>query len=215
MVAARKKNAAQIMSTESVTADPSIGLGLLRMMCLPTDMAEIPTNCADNLEHMFASIVKAGQAAVGLRDTIAENYQRHERWKARAMKAEDRLERQGVEEANLEDDRNVAILVADMRTAILDMRRDFEQYKAETEAKHKKELTEVDASGFAQGEAAAEARMKAQLMDFCEDVHKGSYIKGWLAQGAASASGSTAEEPEVSPFVAPAFTPPDKPHWQE
>ena len=144
-----------------------------------------------------------------------ENYQRHERWKARAMKAEDRLERQGVEEADLEDDRNVAILVADMRTTILDMRRDFEQYKIDTEGQHKKDLTEADASGFAQGEAAAEARMKAQLMDFCEAVHRDSYVKGWLARGAASASGSTVEEPEVPPFVAPAFTPPEKPHWQE
>ena len=94
------------------------------------------------------------------------------------MKVEDRLERQGVEEADLEDDRNVAVLVADMRTTILDMRRDFEQYKVETEAKHKKELTDVDASGFAQGEAAAEVRMKAQLMDFCESIHRDSYMKG-------------------------------------
>ena len=95
------------------------------------------------------------------------------------------------------------------------MRYDFDKHRTETEAKHKKDLTESDASGFAQGEAAAEARIKAQLMDFCEAVHRDSYIKGWLARGAASASGSSVEEPEVPPFEAPTFTPPDKPHWQE
>ena len=74
-VEAQSRYNSSILNIESVSEDPTIALGLLKMLCLPVDMAELPTDSSENLSHMFASISRVGQDAIGVRDLLFKSFQ--------------------------------------------------------------------------------------------------------------------------------------------
>ena len=88
VVAARRRDHTPILNTDSISEDSNVGLGMLKMMCLPADMDAIPSDYVEAMNHMFTSMARAGQAAVGVRDLLAKHFQLTMRWEARARRAE-------------------------------------------------------------------------------------------------------------------------------
>ena len=159
-------------------------------------------------------MARAGQAAVGVRDFLAKHFQLTQLWEARARRAESRLEAANIPGAQTEDDKDIAKIIANLHVRLAEQKAAAERATHVLKKRHKRELSEVDASAYSQGTAAAEDRLSAQLEDLQEIIHRDNFLKGWAARGSASAEEASAQTPVVPSFVMPEFTPPDKPHWR-
>ena len=177
-------------------------------------MDAIPSDYVEAMNHMFTSMARAGQAAVGVRDLLAKHFQLTMRWEARARRAESRLEAANIPGSQTEDDKDITKIIANLHVRLSEQKAAARRATHVLNKRHKKELSEVDASAYSQGTAAAEDRLNAQLEDLQEIIHRDSFFKGWEARGSVPSEGASAQTPVVPSFVMPEFTPPDKPHWR-
>ena len=135
-------------------------------------------------------------------------------WEARARRAEARLAAANIPGAQTEDDKDLAKIIANLHVRLAEQKAAARRATHVLKKRHKKELSEVDASAYSQGTAAAEDRLNAQLEDLQDIIYRDSFLKGWAARGSVPAEGASAQTPVVPSFVMPEFKPPDKPHWR-
>ena len=122
------------------------------------------------------------------------------------------MEAANIPGAMAEDDKDIATIIAGLHARLAEHKTTAKRASDHLKKKHNKELSEVDASAYAQGAAVAESRLNAQLEDLSEIIHRDSFSKGWSTRGSASAEEASVQTLDIPPFVMPDYTPPDKPH---
>ena len=141
-------------------------------------MDAIPTDYVESMNYMFTSMARVGQAVVGIRELLAKHFHLTLRWEARARGAKARLEAANIPGAMTEDDKDIATIIVGLHARLAEHKAAAKKASGILKKRHKKELSEVDASAYAQGAAAVEDRLNAQLEDLSKIIHRDNFLKG-------------------------------------